>query len=729
MATAFPAYRGDEPYLFVCYSHQDSAVVFAELERLRRAGRHVYYDEGISPGREWTQELADAIDGCDRFLYFVSPSSAASRHCRNEVQYALERAKPIICVHLAATELPGGLQLALGSSQAIFKHELNAEDYARKVSEALELGAYPDGNLTRDRSPGRGARRSWRNLALGALAAAAFVVVLVLGYLDRPASPPAGTVTVAVMPFQSLSSGEPEPVLSDGLAIDIGNQLGKVADLRVSARSAVDAELDRGLSPIEVARRIGATHLVEGSLRFVDGRVLTNAQLVDVNTQTQVWAEAFEGAASEFPSLQSRLALDVAAALGATLTEDERGRIEAPLTADLEAYRLYSRFHFAGADPQDNRRAMALLEEAIEIDPEFTDAIGWLAHHRTWACWTGDRDSCAQVRPLAERAMALDPRSAMANWAMGRAEIVEGRVGLGVQRMHRAHVLAPSLQPLAVDLSTFAGLIGDLEESLAAAIQAVRLNPRDFEARWAVAVALRRLGDHERALRWVRQSLAELEDAPDDSRKGRVLGTLEWLEVGAGKLGLTDEQKRFAWANLSQVPMVRTGWGSRLLVAGEWVELRRWLEPLVAAQPMMRTGLDDIPLARSARTQYAFALAKLGDGDAARALFEESVTMNQRVLEWQPERPFSMLELAAIHAVRDEAEAAVAWLEQAYQAGMREYRYLLLDPMFETLSGDPRFEAILARMAEDAGRKLANVEALGLLDELERLMPAVSSAS
>lgn len=123
MDRPFPAYRGDPSYLFVCYSHEDSAVVFPELERLRDWGADVYYDEGIAPGHEWTQELADAIDGAAHLLFFVTPASVHSRHCRNEVQYALDRTKPVISIFLEPTELHGGLRFTLGSSQAIMKHD------------------------------------------------------------------------------------------------------------------------------------------------------------------------------------------------------------------------------------------------------------------------------------------------------------------------------------------------------------------------------------------------------------------------------------------------------------------------------------------------------------------------------------------------------------------------------------------------------------------------------
>ncbi len=96
----FPAYEGDEPYVFVCYAHRDRQTVYPELVRLRDAEVNVWYDEGISPGSEWTDELAKAIEGCDQFLYFVSPAAVQSENCRSEVRFALNHAKPLVTVWL-----------------------------------------------------------------------------------------------------------------------------------------------------------------------------------------------------------------------------------------------------------------------------------------------------------------------------------------------------------------------------------------------------------------------------------------------------------------------------------------------------------------------------------------------------------------------------------------------------------------------------------------------------
>ena len=84
MEKPFPAYSGDEPYVFVCYAHDDSDVVYPEMAWLHEQGVNLWYDEGISPGSEWSQALADAIERCDRVRVTHEnvglPSTPGSRH-------------------------------------------------------------------------------------------------------------------------------------------------------------------------------------------------------------------------------------------------------------------------------------------------------------------------------------------------------------------------------------------------------------------------------------------------------------------------------------------------------------------------------------------------------------------------------------------------------------------------------------------------------------------------
>ena len=124
----YPAYRGNEPYVFISYAHDDKDKVFAEIKRFNEAGFHVWYDEGISPGNEWTDEIADALERCCVFVVMITPVSAPRKNVLNEINFALD---------LEKTELKGGLKLRTGSTQAILKYNMTEEEYEYKYIEAF----------------------------------------------------------------------------------------------------------------------------------------------------------------------------------------------------------------------------------------------------------------------------------------------------------------------------------------------------------------------------------------------------------------------------------------------------------------------------------------------------------------------------------------------------------------------------------------------------------------
>lgn len=137
MAKPFTAYQGDGPYVFVCYSHEDGDVVFPEIQWLKDQGFNIWFDEGISPGSQWRDEVAHSIEGASLFLYFASPTSVTSEHCKREINFAIEQKLPILVVHLQETVLPSGLAMSLSSIQAIMRYELPELDYKIKLLQSI----------------------------------------------------------------------------------------------------------------------------------------------------------------------------------------------------------------------------------------------------------------------------------------------------------------------------------------------------------------------------------------------------------------------------------------------------------------------------------------------------------------------------------------------------------------------------------------------------------------
>ena len=147
----FEAYQGDDPYVFISYSHKDAAVVYEEIARLHEAGVNIWYDEGIEASNEWPEEIARAVVDCTVFLVFVSPRATDSVNCRNEINLALNENKPFLAIHLEETELPLGLRLRMGDLQAILRYKLPVDRYQKKTQDSLGqlLGKKPTRSRTR----------------------------------------------------------------------------------------------------------------------------------------------------------------------------------------------------------------------------------------------------------------------------------------------------------------------------------------------------------------------------------------------------------------------------------------------------------------------------------------------------------------------------------------------------------------------------------------------------
>ena len=194
MDKPFPAYEGNEPYVFVCYAHDDSKIVYPEILWLRDQGINIWYDEGISPGAEFPERLGKAILGAKLVLFYVSPDSVSSRHCRDEVYFGLDRDTPILASHIVATEMPPGLALSTGTTQALMRHEMRQKDYRKKLLAGISLlSGSPDSDDLASISSeapallSRLARYAVPLSVLATVAVAAFTLIAIKQYFEHEA--------------------------------------------------------------------------------------------------------------------------------------------------------------------------------------------------------------------------------------------------------------------------------------------------------------------------------------------------------------------------------------------------------------------------------------------------------------------------------------------------------------------------------------------------------------
>ena len=129
------AYRGNDPYIFISYSHRDGNSVRGIIERMQLDGYRIWFDDGIDPGTEWDENIATHIENCGYFIAFVSNNYIGSENCKDELNYARELSKDRILVYLEAAKLPSGMAMRLNRLQAIHKYT-----YEDKCRQKIEKG-------------------------------------------------------------------------------------------------------------------------------------------------------------------------------------------------------------------------------------------------------------------------------------------------------------------------------------------------------------------------------------------------------------------------------------------------------------------------------------------------------------------------------------------------------------------------------------------------------------
>jgi TolB-like protein len=363
-----PPYRGDEPYVFVSYSHEDDVVVFKEIRWLQDNGVNVWFDEGISPGSEWSEALARGIEGCAHFLYFITPRSVASENCRRELNHALADKRRVLAVHLKDTDVPGGIRLSLDNRQAILKHKLDQTAYRRTLLEALGSAQEND-----KPSPASRASRASQRRLTRAWIAAFFAALAIVGSISwwRTTNDPAKVndsrirfEAVAVLPFSDLSVDQDLGALANRVTHQLITRLDELPALEVASLTAVEPLLQQDLPLAETAQRLDTPLVLKGYLqrdgdhievpvelvRAADGRVLWSTTLSRVDDDRALVSRFVVGELFEF--------------IGSVKYHPSPG------PDSIEAYRAWLNWHYHKASVR-NWDEVKWIELVLQMEPSF----------------------------------------------------------------------------------------------------------------------------------------------------------------------------------------------------------------------------------------------------------------------------------------------------------------------------------------------------------------------
>lgn len=242
--------------------------------------------------------------------------------------------------------------------------------------------------------------------------------------VEAPPTPVAGTAgktSICVLPFSNMSGDPEQAYFSDGVSEDIITDLSKVSSLSVTARNSAFAFLGQNIDVRQIARKLGVTHILEGSVRKVGNRVRITAQLVDGASGSHLWAERYDRDLTDIFALQDEISHAIVAALKLKLLPEEKRAIGARSTTNLDAYEIYLMARQLALSGQERHReaTVRLCRRAVELDPNYARAWALLAislaNMRVFVLSESDNGGEA-----AKRALALDPDLAEAHSAIGR---------------------------------------------------------------------------------------------------------------------------------------------------------------------------------------------------------------------------------------------------------------------------------------------------------------------
>ena len=402
-----------------------------------------------------------------------------------------------------------------------------------------------------------GARRRaplWLGVALAGLLAVA-AIVLAPTWFDSATGRPAAArgLSVAVLPFENMSGDPTDEAFVDGVTEDLITDLSRISGAFVIARNTSFAYKGKAVDARQAARELGVGHALQGSVRRAGEVLRINAQLIDAETGAQAWADRFDLPRADAYKLQDEVVGRIARAMNMELKEAvsrraARGRPESLEASDLAAHAWAILFN-KPQTPDTNAEVGPILERALALDPDNAEVWTGLSYMNTRAAlygWTESREqSLRQAVEAGERAVALDPKSADAFYVLGFAVHVAGETEQAGPLFQRCLELNPNYAPAYFWLAWVEIFDGRPQNAPALVDKAFRLSPRDgLSAVWRSAASMAHLltGDDEAAVREARKGVAENARHPANHQLlAAALGQMGRLEEARASLALAIE--------------------------------------------------------------------------------------------------------------------------------------------------------------------------------------------
>jgi TolB-like protein/Flp pilus assembly protein TadD len=568
------------------------------------------------------------------------------------------------------------------------------------------------------------------------LAVFGLVIAAVAGYFLIPrASARRLEKSIAVLPFDNFSADQENAYFADGIQDDILTNLARIGDLKVISRTSVMSYRGQTHNVREIGKALNVGTILEGSVRREGKRVRINVQLIDASTDKHMWAQVYDRELTDVFAIQSELAREIASALKATLSPGEQERIEKKPTQNGDAYLLCVEAHEIFNRPDrhhdDLARVESLYEQAIQLDPSFALAQGRLSHLESWSYYAIEPvvSRAQKARTAADEAFRLQPDLPETHLALGYVHYYVDR-----DYDRALHEFAIAGRDLPNDAGVFRAMAaiqrrqGKWTESSANYGKAVSLDPKDpillenmgmnyiAERDYATAAKI-----FDRALQAAPNTftIRELRARIDFYSKGDLRPMQQLLArlpenvdpngtITLARYNLKMYERKFdeLIGILERSPAEKSRGETSAPIS------RSFLLATVYAQK------KDTAKARAsyeeARAKAESAVAESPDDGPRHALLgliyaglgrrEEALAEGKRAVELLPEAkdafdgPILAITRARINMLCGDFDTALALLDRSLQtpSGIT-IQELRLDPVWDALRGNPRFQQMLKK--------------------------------
>jgi len=572
-----------------------------------------------------------------------------------------------------------------------------------------------------------------------ALTAIGLAISAVAGFFLFPrASGRSIEKSIAVLPFQSLSDEKENAYFADGIQDDILTNLSKIGDLKVISRMSVMSYRGDALrNAREIGKALGVATLLEGSVRRAGNRVRVNVQLINANNDEHIWAEDYDRDLTDVFAIQTDLAQKIASALQAKLSPDEKERLDRRPTQNPDAYLLFLQAHDYATRMdifhQMSSKAVPLFEQAIKLDPNFALAFAGLSMAESWLYHSADptasrrdkarlnADEALRLQPdLPEGHLALGfsyyygdrdyeralaefeiakrglPNDAQAYMAIGAIQRRQGKWAESTANLEKAATLDPKNTSILTNLASNYMALRNFEAADKTIDRAIAVAPQSFATvglKAYLAAAWR--GD---------LSVAERQFSaipPDVDPNGLVTwvrsGMLMWQRKFPEALAVVQKFPGETLITYTTAPAPKAFLeGTIHFLEGDKPKAQIEFEKArVVSEQLLREAPDD----PARHAQHGLILAALGQK-------EEAIKEGKKAVELLPESrdafdgPQSTAALAQIYAWTGEHDQAFGLLDHLLTVpnGVA-VPILKLDPAWDPLRKDPRFQALIDKYA------------------------------